>query len=96
MCGMLRTTPRKRWPMLRIIEHLTYYRSNPQAPCDPPSDYSDDEDLQKEELKSMASKKRNSIIEKAPKLLPEEPDKTPIKRRSTVILDPTQESPSYM
>ena len=69
MCGMLRTSPRKRWNMLKIIEHLNHYRSNPTAPCDPPSDYSDDEHGNYEETK-VSGAKRNSIIERSPKLKP--------------------------
>ena len=50
VCGMLRKPARKRWKMLKIIDHITHYRMHPDGHCDPPSDYSDDEE--KEETKT--------------------------------------------
>ena len=76
MCGMLRTNPRKRWPMLRIIEHINYYKSNPNEHCDPPSDFSDDEEINVEESK-FSRPHRNSLIEKTPKVKSDFDPKSP-------------------
>lgn len=96
VCGMLRRTPRKRWPILRINEHLNHYRMSPGDPCDPPSDYSEDEEF-KEVTKAVS--KSPVAPRKSPrggmKPSPVESPQTPV-RRNPNLLEPKKESPSYM
>ena len=92
--GMLRRTPRKRWPILRITEHLNHYRVHPQDPCDPPSDYSEDEEFKTAPATPGAAKRK---IDRSPRGTQVEVPASPqMPARRANLLEPKKESPSYM